>query len=78
MWVLHAPFPHDVHTDNNLQHKMEWYEKLGFVNKGKSSAQFGGGGWYEMVSYACPSWCSLTDAVQVFELKSLEARATYG
>jgi len=43
-------------------HKMNWYEQLGFTNKGKSSVQFGGGGWYDMV----------------FELKSLEARATYG
>jgi len=28
---------------------MEWYEKLGFSNKGKSEAQFGGGGWFDMV-----------------------------
>jgi len=26
-----------------------YYEKLGFKNKGKSSAQFGGGGWFDMV-----------------------------
>lgn len=26
-----------------------YYEKLGFENKGKSDAQFGGGGWYDMV-----------------------------
>lgn len=43
-------------------HKMQWYEKLGFTNKGKSGVSFGGGGWYDMV----------------FELRSLEARATYG
>jgi hypothetical protein len=28
---------------------MAWYEKLGFSNKGKSKAQFGGGGWYDLV-----------------------------
>jgi len=43
-------------------HKVSWYEKLGFANKGPSKTQFGGGGWYDMV----------------FELKTLEARATYG
>jgi len=43
-------------------HKLPWYEKLGFSNKGKSKAQFGGGGWYDMV----------------FELKTLEPRAAYG
>ncbi|TVY57517.1 Polyamine N-acetyltransferase [Lachnellula suecica] len=32
-------------------HKVSWYEKLGFVNKGKSEAQFGGGGWYNLVKY---------------------------
>lgn len=29
-----------------------YYEKLGFVSKGPSKAQFGGGGWFDMVS--CP------------------------
>lgn len=29
---------------------MEWYERFGFQNKGPSKAQFGGGGWYDMVS----------------------------
>ncbi|RFU28270.1 hypothetical protein B7463_g8065, partial [Scytalidium lignicola] len=42
-------------------HKLSWYEKLGFVNKGPSSAQFGGGGWYDMI----------------FELKTLEPRTAY-
>lgn len=41
---------------------MAWYEKLGFSNKGKSDAQFGGGGWYDMI----------------FELKAQEARTAYG
>lgn len=27
-----------------------YYEKLGFVSKGPSEAQFGGGGWIDMVS----------------------------
>lgn len=31
------------------KHKVEWYEKLGFVNKGPGKAQFGGGGWIDMV-----------------------------
>ncbi|KAF2774497.1 acyl-CoA N-acyltransferase [Teratosphaeria nubilosa] len=26
-----------------------FYEKFGFVNKGRSEAQFGGGGWFDMV-----------------------------
>lgn len=28
-----------------------YYEKLGFVSKGPSEAQFGGGGWVDMVSF---------------------------
>jgi len=43
-------------------HMVQWYEKLGFTSRGKSSVHFGGGDWYDMV----------------FDLKSLEARATYG
>jgi len=39
-----------------------YYEKLGFVSKGPSMAQFGGGGWVDML----------------FDLKSVEARARYG
>ncbi|OBT57345.1 hypothetical protein VE04_02522 [Pseudogymnoascus sp. 24MN13] len=39
-----------------------YYEKLGFVSKGPSEAQFGGGGWIDMI----------------FDLKSIEARAMYG
>lgn len=30
-------------------HLIPFYEKLGFENKGPSAAQFGGGGWYDMV-----------------------------
>ncbi|KFY92294.1 hypothetical protein V500_04224 [Pseudogymnoascus sp. VKM F-4518 (FW-2643)] len=41
---------------------VSYYEKLGFVNKGPSEAQFGGGGWFDMI----------------FDLKSIEARAMYG
>jgi len=43
-------------------HLVPYYEKYGFQNKGSSKVQFGGGGWYDMV----------------FELKAVEARATYG
>jgi len=43
-------------------HLVPYYEKYGFQNKGPSKAQFGGGGWFDMV----------------FELKAVEARATYG
>ncbi|TVY35229.1 Polyamine N-acetyltransferase [Lachnellula subtilissima] len=35
-------------------HKTQWYEKLGFVNKGKSKAQFGGGGWFDLVKSLAP------------------------
>lgn len=28
---------------------VKYYEKFGFVNKGESAAQFGGGGWNDMV-----------------------------
>lgn len=44
------------------EHMTPWYEKLAFTNKGKSICEFGGGGWFDMV----------------FDLKTLEARATYG
>ncbi|KAK0121379.1 hypothetical protein ONS96_011552 [Cadophora gregata f. sp. sojae] len=43
-------------------HKISWYEKLGFTNTGKSEATFGGGNWIDMG----------------FILKSLEARTAYG
>ena len=29
-------------------HLIEYYESLGFVNKGESAATFGGGGWNDM------------------------------
>lgn len=31
-------------------HLIKFYESLGFKNEGKSECQFGGGGWYDMVS----------------------------
>jgi ribosomal protein S18 acetylase RimI-like enzyme len=43
-------------------HKVGWYEKIGFQNKGKSATTFGDGDWTDLT----------------FELKSLEARAAYG
>lgn len=30
-------------------HLIPFYEQFGFVNKGASAAQFGGGGWFDMV-----------------------------
>jgi GNAT superfamily N-acetyltransferase len=42
-----SPLP--KHEANASKHKSEWYEKLGFMNKGKSEAQFGGGGWIDLV-----------------------------
>lgn len=32
-------------------HLIEYYESFGFVNQGESKAQFGGGGWNDMVSH---------------------------
>ncbi|KAL3418256.1 acetyltransferase [Phlyctema vagabunda] len=43
-------------------HLTGYYEKYGFTNRGPSKAQFGGGGWNDLV----------------FDLKTLEARAIYG
>ncbi|KAK4499545.1 hypothetical protein PRZ48_010061 [Zasmidium cellare] len=37
------------------EHLIPYYEKLGFENKGQSKAQFGGGGWYDMVKQLQPS-----------------------
>ena len=31
------------------ENMIPYYQKFGFKNKGKSSAQFGGGGWFDMV-----------------------------
>lgn len=31
-------------------HLVHYYESLGFVNRGRSEAQFGGGGWNDLVS----------------------------
>ena len=33
---------------------VEYYEAFGFVNKGESAAQFGGGGWNDMVDFTGP------------------------
>lgn len=30
-------------------HLISFYEKLGFVNKGASWCEFGGGGWFDVV-----------------------------
>lgn len=43
-------------------HKVGWYERLGFVNKGQSQAQFGGGGWYDLT----------------LDMKTPDARVRYG
>ncbi|KAA8573947.1 hypothetical protein MFRU_001g01960 [Monilinia fructicola] len=43
-------------------HKINFYKALGFTEKGKSEAQFGGGGWYDLI----------------YELKTPEARTAYG
>lgn len=31
------------------EHLIPYYERFGFVNKGESECNFGGGGWYDMV-----------------------------
>jgi hypothetical protein len=53
---------------------MSWYEKLGFSSKGKSKAQFGGGGWYDMVSRSLINiWLGLTPLglrVEIIRAKS--------
>lgn len=36
-------------TDDPEQHLVSYYEKLGFKHAGASQAQFGGGGWHDMV-----------------------------
>lgn len=36
-------------TDTLEQYLVNYYERFGFKNAGKSNAQFGGGGWYDMV-----------------------------
>lgn len=36
-------------TDALCQYLVNYYERFGFKNAGKSKAQFGGGGWHDMV-----------------------------
>lgn len=36
------------------EHLIPYYEKLGFENKGPSKAQFGGGGWFDMIKELDP------------------------
>ncbi|RAL66160.1 hypothetical protein DID88_005832 [Monilinia fructigena] len=43
-------------------HKINFYKALGFTEVGKSKAQFGGGGWYDLI----------------YNLKTPEARTAYG
>ncbi|QSZ33886.1 hypothetical protein DSL72_005460 [Monilinia vaccinii-corymbosi] len=43
-------------------HKINFYKMLGFIEKGKSAAEFGGGDWYDLI----------------YELKTPEARTAYG
>lgn len=35
-------------------HLIPYYQQFGFENKGKSEAQFGGGGWYDLVKELKP------------------------
>jgi hypothetical protein len=35
--------------DNFPQYLVNYYERFGFQSKGASPAQFGGGGWHDMV-----------------------------
>ena len=48
-------------------HLIEYYGTLGFVNKGESAAQFGGGGWNDMVDSTHVILNQSTDPVQVYE-----------
>lgn len=38
-------------------HLIQFYEKLGFVNKGASQCKFGAGGWFDIVRTFLVSWC---------------------
>jgi GNAT superfamily N-acetyltransferase len=51
--IAHEVSSASLHGGNALrisQHLIPYYEHFGFVNKGPSKAQFGGGGWTDMVS----------------------------
>lgn len=39
----------DRSTDIPKQYLVSYYERFGFKHAGKSKAQFGGGGWHDMV-----------------------------
>ncbi len=43
-------------ADQTLQHLVSYYERSGYKHLGKSKAQFGGGGWHDMVNipFPCP------------------------
>lgn len=37
-----------------FKYLVRYYERFGFKHKGESKAQFGGGGWHDMVTFATP------------------------
>lgn len=51
-------------------HLLRFYEHMGFKNKGPSKCQFGGGGWYDMVSVYPTTEASsyLLTSNQVYEI----------
>ncbi|KAI9877351.1 MAG: hypothetical protein M1830_004157 [Pleopsidium flavum] len=51
-------------------HLIEYYESFGFVNKGESTAQFGGGSWNEMVNSDNLFIVVHTDSAQVYEFSN--------
>jgi hypothetical protein len=42
------------------QYLVSYYERFGFKNKGPSDAQYGGGGWYNMVNLLLSSTSHLS------------------
>lgn len=46
--------------------------------KGPSNAQFGGGGWFDMVCKSSQYQHQSTNEAQIFDLKPVEFRTAYG
>ncbi len=41
-------------ADQTPQHLVSYYERSGYKHLGESKAQFGGGGWHDMVNIPFP------------------------
>ena len=50
-----------------MQYLVSYYERLGFKCIGKSPAEFGGGGWHDMVSHTPKASSNFVDVLEIHQ-----------